>query len=437
MAKLGTRQRETLSSMATIYGCCGLFDLCGDQDLISLSLQGSDPFLDWLGWEKSQECVIKRNFIAWNRPEYGIQGTPTAGYLSDPCDDPSGVEFGVCDFTLTDYGRLRREGPVRDVTMNAVSYCETQPRYRLDGTVINDDREFDARVVAEVLLQDLRRQVVIGNAATGGQFSGLENLVKTGYKNADGSDCGLMDSAVVDWNANGMGGGAGMTFNGNAINAGFNFVDVLLDVYRRLRQRLSWSPTLAAQPLSVGDIILVMPTHLVRCLLDHYTCWSVCEGTQYNEVALQSYEGRTFRNGLNGGMFNSGKIYLDGFEIPLIAYDWELIKGPTLGDVYMLTGQVGAVKTFMGQYNDMSLVPPAFPESNYFYTDGGRFLGWIDRDETCVTQTMEIRPRLLCWAPWLQARFQNVRCETPTGPITADPVMTSFFPQTSFDIAAC
>lgn len=429
------KERLTISDMATIYGCCGLFDLCSDADLVSLSLQGADPFLDWIGWTPTLDCIVKKSFIGWTRPEY-YGGSPTSGYLSDPCAEPNSVEFGVCDFTLEDFARLRREGPVRDVTYNAVNYCKTSPRYRLDGTVITDDREYDARVVAEVLLQDLRRMFVTGTGAAG-TFAGLETLVNTGYTNADGTPCRLMNSMVWDWNGNGINGGAGITFNGVAIALGFNFIDALLDTYRRMRTRVSWSPSLAAQPFNIGDVVLAMPTHMIRCLLDAYTCWSVCDGAQYNEVAIQSYEARQFRTQLNGGMFGFGRIFLDGFEVPLVAYDWELIKGPTLSDIYMLVGQVGTVKTLMGEYDDMRVVPRDFPEAAYYVTDGGRFLGWLDRDETCYTQTLEFRPRLVSWAPWTNARFQNVRCTTPTGPMSPDPTESSFFPETSFTIAEC
>ena len=108
-----------------------------------------------------------------------------------------------------------------------------------------------------------------------------------------------------------------------------------------------------------------------------------------------------------------------------------------MSDIYMLVGLVGSVKTLMGEFDDMRPVPRDFPEADYFVTDGGRFLGWLDRDETCYTQTMEFRPRLVSWAPWTNARFQNVRCETPTGPLSPDPTATSFFPETSFTIAEC
>jgi hypothetical protein len=433
---LRQRQTLTLSDLATIYGCCGLFDMCADEDLVSLSMQGADPFLDWVGWEATDVCVVKKEFITWIRPEQS-GGVCTDGYLADPCEDPEGVEFGTCDFTLEDFARLRREGPVRDVTMNDVRYCDRQPRYRLDGTRITDDREFDARMIAEVQLQDLRRMIITGNAATAGQFSGLEHLVVNNYTNSAGRRCAIMDSMVIDWNHNGMAGGAGITYNGHAIAATWNFVDVLLDAWRRVRQRIMYSPTLAAQLGGGIDAILLMPTFLTRCLLDHFTCWSVCDGSQYNEVALQSFEARTFRNSLLGGRFGNGKIMLDGFEIPLLGYDWELIGGPHCGDIYLLVGAVGAVKTLMGQYLNMNTVPGAYPEADYSVSDGGRFLRWVQRDHTCVQQIAEIRPRVLSWAPWTNIRFEDVCCDSPTGPLSPDPCETSFFPETSFSVAEC
>jgi len=433
---LQSRQTLSLSELATIYGCCGLFDMCADEDLVSLSMQGADKFLDWLGWQSTDICVVRKEFISWMRPEQ-TGAACTAGYLADPCEDPNGVEFGTCDFVLEDFARLRREGPVRDVTMNDVRYCDRQPRYRLDGTRIMDDREFDARLIAEVQLQDLRRMVVTGNAATAGQFSGLENLVVNNYTNSAGRRCALMDSIVVDWNHNGMAGGAGITWNGNAIAATFNFVDVLLDIWRRIRQRIGYSPTLASQLGAGLDAVLLMPSFLTRCLLDHYTCWSVCTGSQYNEVAIQSYEARTFRNSLLGGRFGDGQITLDGFTIPLLGYDWELIQGPHCGDIYLLVGAVGNVKTLHGEYLNMNSVPAAYPEADYSVSDGGRFLRWVQRDHTCVQQIAEIRPRILSWAPWTNVRFQDVCCDTPTGPLSPDPCDTSFFPETSFSVAEC
>ena len=429
-------ERLSLSDLATVYGCCGLFDMCSDEDLVSLSMQGADPFLDWIGWESTDLCVIKKEFITWIRPEQS-QGDCTPGYLADPCAEPNSVEFGKCDFTLEDFGRLRRKGPVRDVTMNDIRYCDRQPRYRLDGTQISDDREFDAVVLAEALLQDLRRMVITGNAATPGQFSGLESLVVTGYTNSSGGACEIMDSHVVNWNSNGMAGGAGITVNGDAITATWNFIDVLLAIWRRKVQRIMLAPTLASRIGGGVDVILLLPSSLINCLLDHYTCWSVCDGSQYNEVALQSYEARQFRNSLLGGRFGYGEITLDNTKIPLLAYDWELQKSPSCGDMYLLVGGVGNIKAMSGQFNNMAGVPGAFPDGDYWVSDGGRFLHWSVQDETCIEEREEIRPRILSWTPWANTRFQNVCCDTVLDPLSPDPCETSFFVESSFSAAAC
>lgn len=426
-----------LSNLATIYACCGLFDMCGDEDLLSLSMQGADKFLDWLGWQPSDVCIIHKDFIQWMRPDDNC----SPGYVGDPCADPNGVEWGTCDFELTDFGRVRREGPVRDITENSERLCERQPRYRLDGSPITDDREFDMRVLAEVVLQDIRRLTVTGNAGTAGQWDGLQQLVANGYTNTDGRICAMMDSYVVNWNGNGMGGGNGITWNGNAIANTFDFVDVLKDVVRYIRQRISWSPTLASQQMQVGDMILVMPTFLTECLLDFYTCWSVCPGTTAAGIvqALQTFEARTFRNNLLGGMFGDGQITLDNITIPLLGYNWGLVNGPTTGDIYLLVGSIGTIKTMQYQHLNMNSVSQSgYVDADQFApTDGGRFLHWNNTDHTCIQQIMEIRPRMLSWAPWTNARFQDVVCGTPLGPLSPDPCDTSFFPETSFSVAEC
>jgi hypothetical protein len=433
----GDVQRLAVSDLATIYGCCGLFDLCGEDDLISLSMQGADAFMDWIGWEATDVCVIEKNFISWVRPTEDTR----AGWLSDPCADPNSVEFGTCAFRINDFARLRRAAPVQDITKNHLRLCERQPRYRLDGTRVNNDYEFRALLAAEAITQDLKVMTVTGNVSTGGQFSGLENLVKTGYTDFTGKRCALMDSIVVDWNDNTLDGGSGVTWTDGRgtrnIASTYNFIDVLLSAFRTVIQRIKMSATLAAQNLMVGDVVLLTTTQMAQCILDFYTCWRVCPGEQYNEANLNSLEAREYRNSLMGGMFNGGRIYLDGFEIPIIAYDWGLQKGPTRSDVYLLVGSVGNIKTMSGQYNNMSLVNIPELADVYGSSDGGRFLHWENIDQTCVQQVLEFQPRLLSWTPWANVRFQDVRCNTAGGFLSPDPMETSFFPETSFTVAAC
>lgn len=434
--RVQTKKRLTLDSLpGPIYGCTGLFDLCGSADLMSLSFEAMSPFLDWVGWEATDICILKQYFVNWVRPAYS-GGNPTAGYLADPCADPNGAEWGVCDFTIEDFARLRRAGPVRDVTKIGLRKCDAQPRYRLDGTRITNDLEYDMRIATEVVLQDLMRMLVNGNAATPGMFSGLETLVKTGYTDSAGRTCAMMDSIVIDWNGNGMDGGTGATWNGAAITSTYGFIDVLKAVIRQIRQRISWSPSLASQNLRAGDIAIAAPTTLIECILDAFTCWSVCPGAQYNEANLNTIDARNFRDRLNGGLFGAGRIYIDGFEIPLIPYDWGLIKGPTHFDAYVLTRGVGSERLLRGQYNNMErVVRDAGDGLDFMATDGGRLLTWNDGDHTCVEQIVEMQPRLVMNGPWAQARIQDIVCHQPGPVLSPDPTETSFYPETSFFVA--
>lgn len=429
-------QREgdlTLSTAARIYGSTPLFNLEADDALMSLSFAGQNQLLDWINWTPTNEYKLQKYFIDYVRAADDGSGEPTVGYITDPCADGNGVEWGKTDFVLTDFARLRRISPVRDATKIGMKYAAVQPRYRLDGEVISNDYEYEVRITTEVLMQDLRRMLVVGNKTTSGMFDGLERLIKTGYTDSNGAHASSMDSVVIDWNGNTMAGGAGVTWNGVGVGSGYNFVSVLLSAFRRVMDRIRMSPSLSAAPIQVGDIVFAAPTHINRALLDQYTGWSVAPGVAYNEVNLNTYEARTFRNNLNGGMFGAGRIFLDGFEIPLINYDWGLIKGPTRGDAYLLTGRAGGIKILEGQFLDMKAVPPVYPGRNFRVQDNGLLLSWEVFDNTCVRYNVEMQPRLYCMAPWAQVRFMDIKATQPGGVLSPDPWETSFYPESSFD----
>lgn len=436
--------RLSVSNVASVYGCCGVFDLCGDADLISLSLQGADPLLDYIGWEVSDICVLEKNFIDRVIPSEESR----QGWLGDACADPNTVNWGVAAFRIEDFARLRRGTPVQDVTKNALRLCETQPRYRKDGTPIMDDREFRAVLAAEVMLQDLKLMLINGDAGTAGQFDGLENLVKTGYVDFKNRRSSLMDSIVIDWNNNPLTGGSGVTWTDGrgtrAISSTASFTDILRSIVRILKTRIKNSG-LGVMNLQVGDMVLVSTSEMAESILDQFTCWSVCEGGQYNEANLNTLEARRFRESLMGGSFTAngttiqaeGIISVGGVTIPLISYDWGLQNG-SYSDIYLLTGSVGGRKILMGQFNDMRSIPTRYENAGKFFnTDGGKVLGWFETDHTCVTQVQEMQPRVVSYAPWTNVRITNVYANTPGGHLTADPLDTSFFPGTSFSVAAC
>lgn len=428
-------QRETaltVSTVASPFGCCNFFDSCADE-IFSLYFKGTLDLLDWMGFNVTDECFRVIHFIEFVRPEQS-GGNDTDGFINDPCEDPNGIQFGTCTLSVEDFGRYGREGPVRDV-MITEKFCKTRPRYFLDGTPVTTESMWDMIFTMDQMLNDIRVDLITGNkTANAGQFDGLQQWVATDY------DCQGLNSYVLNWNNNSMDGGGGITLNGQATPATFNIVDWLLDLHRNIMQRISWSPVLSTQALQTGDMILLMPTFMTRCLLDFFACWSVCPGAQFEEIQKNLREINDFRFSLNGGMFGNGQISLDGHTIPLLGYDWGLINGPTRGDMYLLTGQIGAQRIWEGEHLSAQTAISRLPsslEGRFESTDGGRVLVKAVSDNECYQVRQWIHPRLWCSAPWAQVRIQNVVCQTPSGPLSPNPADSSFFITSSFTAANC
>jgi hypothetical protein len=431
--------QRAVSNAATPFGCCNFFDNCGDGDLMSLYYRGQLKLLDLMNFEPTQDCLVVKEFISYNRPEQS-GGTSTVGYLSDPCVAPNSVEYGSCKISIDDFGLFGRTSKERNIQISE-RYCEQRPRFRLDGTRVDNETEWDMIFTMDAMLDDVRRSLVTGNATTPGQFDGLERWVRTGHP------CdGMLDSMVINWNGNPMTGGNGITFNGNPVANTFDIVDVLSAINRRVNQRVGWSPVLRNQRFQPGQKILVMHSDSIECLLNFYTCWSVCrDGQTVDQTQLDSIEAREFRMNLEGGMFGDGEILLNREVIPILAYDWELNKGPTTFDMYFLTLGVGTQRFWEGhmltaQNAIDNLASESFGVTNpgdFFSTDGGRVLGKFDVTNLCRLVKLWMSLRMFCPAPWAQARIQNVVCRNPLGTLSPDPLDTSFSPLTSFGSAVC
>lgn len=425
----GRQQRLTLATGVPdspfIADATPFFGRCEDS-LMTLSYGGRLSLLDLFNWRMSDVFTKTFNFLTYVRPEMS-GGNATAGHLSDPCADPSGFDYGTAKITLEDFGRYGRKGPVREI-LKAERYCEQDPRYRLDGTIITSEFEWDLRWILDTQIQDLYRHAMTGNASTPGQFDGMQQWINTGYESS------MLDSMVFNWagnNLNGTGGGT-KTLNGVALSGTYQFINYLLHTVRRFIQRISWSPMLSSD--GEPEFVLVMPTFLAECLLDAFTCWSVCAGGEFNPVNLMTYEARNFRDSLNGGRYGGGFIRLDGRVIDIFPYDWNTMHGTNRGDVYLLTTRVGNQQLWEGETLDAGAAAAemqAEGHPEYFSTDGGRVIGVTEVDNLCRTTKAWIRPRIINRAPWLQARFMNVECTQPLDPISPDPI-SSFYPLTSF-----
>jgi hypothetical protein len=177
-------------------------------------------------------------------------------------------------------------------------------------------------------------------------------------------------------------------------------------------------------------MVLVMPDSFISCLLDAYTCWSVC-ANDYS--AMLTLDARTFRAGLEGGLYGAGQITIAGVTIPIMPYDFGLINGMSTFDAYLLTRGVGGRRWLYGQYNNMTPVAAKITDGMYTAVDGGRILTWGEpRDMTCEERIAEMQPRLVLEAPWAQVRISDINCDALGGPITSDP-WGEYFPYSCED----
>lgn len=415
------------SQPGLIYSC-GLFDLCGDNDLMSLVYGQDAPFIQWLTWQLTRYKVRKKYYISYIAPEGAAADAPTTGVVTDCCEPGESVEWGICDYELKGFGKYRRTSPIRCLTDLDQKLCEQQPIYTMDGVAITDDGMWDKLMGMRGIYQDLYRAVINGDGSQPGEFNGIKNLINDEYVNTDGERCTSMDSICIDWDGAPLSASAGATWNGEACPDGSSLLSVMEQVFRTIKDRIMMSSTLGTQNLDTnsGDIIILGPRACLRCLLDAFVCWSVCPGGQYNEVNLNTYEARNFRNSLQGGLYNMGSINFDNNTIHLMAHDWATTDAddPTNCTLYMLTGSVGSIPVLFGELYDMRA--PAARSSSKDYTDGGRVLTWSSEDETCIRHSVEMMPRIVNEAPFLQAKFENVPCGNAAKTPSADPLAPNF-----------
>jgi hypothetical protein len=107
---------------------------------------------------------------------------------------------------------------------------------------------------------------------------------------------------------------------------------------------------------------------------------------------------------------------------------------PVKGEVYYLSGMAGNVRLMEIEGLDFAGVADLATHNQFNVLDGGRFLSWDNGDNTCVELNVEMRPRLLSWAPWANARIQNIAISQVGQPVAMDPTSLAF-PQKTFTSA--
>lgn len=429
---LFTNARVKETSLApfanTMYGTTGMFGLCGPDEIIGLTMK-DDPLVEWLGFfpDTTSERFIK----GWTYTDVKgtAAGSPVGNVYGEACDDPPVAEKGVCEFYIGDFGTLRACGETVKVSDIGLRKCDKQPTYTIPvegvGPIrIDNDLDLETIAGAQTVKHELTREIILGDKSVTGQFEGLNNLIKTGYVGIDGNRVTAMDSLVIDWGNDTLAG---------QVNGRGNIVTQVRDMWRRIRWRIQ--QTALGAPAE-GEVVLVMPSFVAWEFLDQWAAWSFIEKVGSDQVVTRdALELRALREKYNGGLYGSGFINIDGFNIHIIAHDWLPIAQDApkfCADIYLLVRRLGTRRVLQGQYVPVDLGAAAvakYSGYDYFQTEmvqGGRGLRWMKYDNACVQPCMLIRPRLYLETPWAQGKIENVCVNTSMDPMSLDP-RSSYF----------
>lgn len=396
----------------TIYGT-GLFNLCGDNDVIS-TLVEDDNLLRWLQWLPNNERTRFVKMLTWRGPDGSSWDvlTPTVGYLAADCDEPNSVEWGKCETSMTKglYGRCGQDIAMVNI---GYKYCDKEPIYRIDGSVINNDAEWQVALASAVLKNDISQHLITGDASVTNQFNGLENLIKTGYVDVQtGEPCSQVDSIIYDW--------ANQPIAGLAA--------VLAEIIARIKLRAR-----SAGGVNVSqDITIMLPSFLRDCLVAEFACSGPCASGDGSTVMVIQADATSNRDRyLVGGANGDGWIPINGEPVSFLINDWIPFQscpgggaGSYVSDIYVLTRRIGNRTVLRGEFQDFSdgaaAMARAMGSNVVRVTDGGRFVVYSKMDELCFNTCLVTRPGIYLSAPWVQARITDVCCSTNLAPLSPD-----------------
>lgn len=418
------------SPQRSIYGRNTIFDPCSPGDIFGMQVQ-TVGLMPWLGWRRNTIYQRRVDFLPWVGPNGTAgEGTVPTTAAGDPCDDPTGSwEYGICGYWLQHKSWYQRKGEALDPKTIIQTRCETSPRYRVNGVLINDDVEWQANGIMNVIQMDIRRDLIHGSHSNTGQMDGLESLIKTGYTNDDGTTCPQIDSILVNWAHDDLDGSS------NGLGNFFNYLD---EVVTDIEYRAS-----AFGTISETEMVLLTTRFMATCLLDAYACYTTCGVTTLGDVTDQALRAqqRQSRLAMNGGPLYDGAgavgyIQLkSGRRLPILVEDaMDIEKGNSTWctDIYLLTRRVGSIDVLYGEYLDLTVyenrVRAQMPNLTARADAAGRFVFKGKEDNFCVQLQLGTSPEIYLAAPWAQARFSDVCCARVRTPMAGDPFQPQYLP---------
>jgi hypothetical protein len=425
-----SRYKETaLSSplVDSMYGRNSIFDPCEAGDIWGLQVE-TNGLMNWLGWMPNRYASRRVTFIQWWGPEGTAAGSAST-LAGAPCDDPDTWEYGDCGYELCHDSWYQVGGETLDPhTLSLDNRCETSPRYRLNGVQIQDDMEWQANGMLNVLNQAIQYGVVHGSHTNAYEMEGLNGRVRGGYLDKNGQPCPAVDSILVDWQNDDLDGAV------NGFGNFFDYVDEIVDEIEYRAQNLGG--------ISERDMVLVTSRSTAKELLNKFACYSACGlTTGLSDISDQAIRNQVLvnRQNLNGGPLYDGTRavgYISlkgGRRLPIIVHDTLTLStsgGNYCSDIFLLTRQIGNRDVFRGMYMDLRIAARAYARRTRamkIHSDAvGRFLMSHKVDNFCTQLIMGTSPELYLAAPWAQVRFEDVCVDKARKPIVGDPYQPDY-----------
>lgn len=413
-----------------IYGRQSIFSPCSPGDVFGLQVQ-THGLMNWLGWRPNRFYNRRVDFITYFGPAGMSDDTHDTG-ATEPCDDPPGWEYGSCGYNLHHTSWYSRSGDPLGPHEITQDRCETTPRYRVNGTPITDDVEWQMNGMMGTLEMSIRRDIIHGSHANAREMNGLERLVKMGHIDDEGHACTSVDSILVDWASDDLDG----TDNGLG-----NFFEYLDEVITEIEWRASSIGT-----IDENDMVLFVPRFMATALLDSFACYTTCGVTNSNGITDQALRAqqRAERRALNGGPLYDGRVavgYLhlkSGRRLPIIVEDninigYNATDSTYCSDMYILTRRIGAQDVLYGEYLDLrtweNRIKAHMSDFRGKSDEAGRFGVKSKEDNFCVQAIIGTSPEIYLSAPWAQVRISDVCTSRGRKPLTGDPFQTQYLPE--------
>jgi len=390
----------------------GMFQCCTDADILSCAVI-DDNFEKWLGWLPSTEQILVWGLLDWFGPE-GTEAGSITWERATQCGDCPSVEWGKCEL-MSCFGEVCASSPELDILNVGLKYCQRSPTFWVDGPnqgqLITNDEKWALFLVAQILAQNLNRQLIQGNRASNPrEFDGIQVLINTPITDIhNGNECVGAEPVIYDW--------ANAAMSDNICN-------VVTSVVRRIRRRASF---IGGVNSAAGDMVLLMTPTMADALLDWAACGcGPCSGDT-GTVTIDALASRTERARLAGGLYGMGQFEVDGTAVPIITTSWipETSSAPYFcSDIFVLTKKVGGRPIMYGQYQDFAATTAGMDLGDRvraYLSDGGRFINMFENTNNCYTATSIMKGRIVSQLPWLQGRITDVCAPFVLPPESANP----------------